>query len=204
MPDLCERAAVITARESGVPLDVLRAIALTETGRQENGTLRPWPWTVNMEGKGEWFDTRAAALAYADTHFQAGARSFDIGCFQINYRWHGHAFVSIDAMFDPLANARYAADFLARLYSETGDWSLAAGAYHSRTPVHAESYRRRFDRLRASLQMVPPTVATTPPSVPEPPVNTYPLLLSEAAQGQLGSLVPLRGGTAIAGLFGQE
>jgi soluble lytic murein transglycosylase-like protein len=64
-----------------------------------------------------------------------GARSYDVGCFQINYRWHGQHFASLDQMFDPDANAAYAARFLSELYAEFGDWSRAAGAYHSRTPV---------------------------------------------------------------------
>ena len=65
----------------------------------------------------------------------AGRRSFDVGCFQINYHWHGHNFPSLEAMFDPDTGADYAARFLQSLYAERGNWSAAAGAYHSQTPV---------------------------------------------------------------------
>ena len=203
LPDMCDRAAVTAARETGVPLDVLRAIALTETGRRHDGRLAPWPWTVNMEGTGKWFDILAAAPAYVDRHHAAGARSFDVGCFQINYRWHGQAFASISDMFDPLTNARYAADFLSRLHAETRDWSLAAGAYHSRTPAYAERYRARFDQLRATLAPVPAAMAPTA-EAPKPRVNAFPLLISAAGAGQLGSLVPLAGRTPGAGLLVRE
>src|SRR5699024_6482524 len=97
-----DRAARQAARAHDVPLDVLRAISRAETGRPRQGGLQPWPWTVNMEGRGRWFDNADAARAYVFAHFKAGARSFDVGCFQINYRWHGDAFRSIDEMFDPV------------------------------------------------------------------------------------------------------
>lgn len=199
---ICESAAAFVARESAVPLDVLRAISLTETGRKQNGSFRPWPWTVNMEGVGKWFDDLAAARTYVDRHFERGARSFDVGCFQINYKWHGQAFASIDEMFDPISNARYAARFLTELYDEFGDWSKAAGAYHSRTPKYARRYTARFDRIRARLPALSaaeaPLVArlepATSPGAPNKPArpNTYPLLVS-AGRSTGASLVPLVG-----------
>ena len=148
---LCDRAAAKASRAEGVPLDVLRAISLTETGRASDNGLQPWPWTVNMEGEGHWFASEDAARAYVYSNFKRGARSFDVGCFQINYRWHGKAFRSIDEMFDPYLNAQYAARFLRDLFEEHRDWSRAAGAYHSRTPGFARTYTARFDRIRATL-----------------------------------------------------
>ena len=125
---MCDQAALQVARESDVPLDVLKAITRTETGRGTTEGMQPWPWTVNMEGRGVWFDTAQQAQGYVFRHFRDGARSFDVGCFQINYRWHGHAFGSIEEMFDPLANARYAARFLTDLHEEHGNWTAAVGA----------------------------------------------------------------------------
>ena len=125
--DICDRAAIQASEESGVPLDVLRAITLTETGRKSAEGFLPWPWTINMEGVGKWFESRKEARAYVDRHFARGARSFDVGCFQINYRWHHQGFTSLEQMFEPLANARYAAKFLTELHGEFGNWSKAAG-----------------------------------------------------------------------------
>jgi len=153
--DLCLQAAHQAARESGVPYAVMRTITQIETGRTRNGTLEPWPWTINMQGQGHWFDSREEALAFATRHHAAGARSFDTGCFQINYRWHAENFASLEEMFDPLANARYAAAFLTSLHAETGDWSRAAGFYHSRTVEHATRYRRRFDSVLALAPSAP-------------------------------------------------
>ena len=186
----------------GVPEQVMLAISLTETGRRMDGHMRPWPWTVNMEGKGVWFDTQPEALAYVRREFARGARSFDVGCFQINYRWHGQAFASIDEMFEPLANARYAAKFLGELYEEFGDWTLAAGAFHSRTPRYARKYKARFTRIRAGLEDLNDAVIPEPAvlAISDPPalpptqtaarVNRYPLL-QVGRSGTTASLVPL-------------
>ena len=145
---MCERVAEEASRQTGVPVSVLKAISLTETGRKLEGSFKPWPWTVNMEGAGHWFDTLDEARAYVFQEFKRGARSFDVGCFQINYKWHNQAFSSIDEMFDPLHNALYAAKFLGELYGETGSWEKAAGAYHSRTKEFADRYAARFTDLR--------------------------------------------------------
>jgi len=196
----CDHVAQQVAIESGVPVSVLQAITRTETGRRRNGQTQPWPWTVNMEGAGRWFDTPAQALQYVTEHFQRGARSFDVGCFQINYRWHGQHFSSVEEMFNPLENARYAARYLAELYSEKGNWDDAAGAYHSRTPRYANRYKARFRQFRAAMiQNAPelPDIVPAPdahvPQNPAPPtrVNQYPLLQSNAGTRRPGSLVSL-------------
>ena len=174
-----------------------------------------------MEGAGHWFDAPDQALAYTEQEFARGATSFDIGCFQINYRWHGQYFASIQAMFDPMANATYAARFLRDLYAEHGSWEAAAGAYHSRTPEFAQRYAARFNRFRSTLlaadseelPQIPDIVlagygtdaaAAEPPlaepDLPEARVNRFPLLQAGGGGG-LGSLVPVANGNG-ASLFG--
>ena len=147
----CNAAAVQAAGQAGMPQDVLLALTLVETGRSKGGKFLPWPWTVNMEGKGYWFDTRAEAVAFVTDAYAKGARSFDVGCFQINHRWHGEAFTSFNQMFDPLDNATYAAKFMGELYAERPSWEWAAGAYHSRNEEFAGKYRARYARIVANL-----------------------------------------------------
>jgi hypothetical protein len=167
---LCERAIVTGAQDGDIPQQILHAISLTETGRPKGGRLRPWPWAINREGKGHWFASRAEALDFARRSLAEGRKSFDVGCFQINYKYHGHNFPSLEAMFDPQAGADYAARFLGSLYAEKGNWSAAAGAYHSRTPHYAGIYRARFDRILAGIGALPKVVsATMAAAEPEPP-----------------------------------
>ena len=203
MSETCERAARIAAQQTGVPLDVLRAITLTETGRRSDGRLEPWPWTVNIEGKGLWFDSYEEALAYADANLRRGARSFDVGCFQLNYKWHGRAFASLADMFDPVRNAVYAARFLRELHEETGNWTDAAGAYHSRTPTYADRYKRRFARIRADLggtDTAVPILPSAPARVAR--VNRFPLFVGGGAPASLGSLLPASAGAGGRRLIG--
>lgn len=193
---ICDAAAMLAARETGVPLSVLKAISLTETGRKRAGKMRPWPWTVNMEGKGVWFDSPDELTTYVETHHARGARSYDVGCFQLNYKWHGQNFTSLQEMMEPRANALYAARFLQDLYAEKGNWNDAAGAYHSRTKKYADRYKKRFDQYRSTLLHED----TAPPTLPAGPlnrliagarVNTYPLLVNQNAARTHGSLVAL-------------
>ena len=160
---LCERAIVLGSQRSGVPQEVLHAISLTETGRRDGGRLRPWPWAINREGQGHWFRTRDEALAFARQSIAEGRHSFDVGCFQINYHWHGANFPSVEAMFDPEAGAAYAARYLQDLYTESGSWSRAAGSYHSRTPQYAKVYRARFDRILGDIGGSPLVAAAIEP-----------------------------------------
>ena len=161
---LCDSAALIAAQEFGIPVEVLLALTRTETGRAGKHDLSPWPWTVNMEGAGYWFANRNEALNFALDRHQNGAISFDIGCFQINYKWHGEHFASLEDMFVPRLNANYAAQFLTQLFLEFGNWSDAAGAFHSRTPSKADAYTARFDRIRLTISAEP--TLTIPANLP--------------------------------------
>lgn len=187
---LCEVATSKAARETGVPLAVLQAVALTESGRSAEGGQRPWPWAVNFGGQGYWFaSAEEAELAIAERQ-SMGATNFDVGCFQLNHRWHGDAFASVATMMDPTQNAAYAAAFLRQLYEEAGTWEQAVAAYHSRTPEYAERYLAKFETFLKQVEGQKPSAVR---------VNGFPLLQA-GTPGGLGSLVPqLAGGISLIG-----
>lgn len=196
--DLCDQAAERAARASGIPPEILLALTRTETGRDGPRGIDPWPWAVNHAGQGHWFDTAALAEAYVAEQIGQGAGNLDIGCFQLNYRWHGAAFASLADMFDPDRNATYAADYLASHYQRTGDWITAAGAYHSATEAYATRYMARFSDMLDTLS--PLRLAAVLPQDTGGAVrqNRYPLLAG--GQGAGGSLVPRStGGPALFG-----
>ncbi|WP_162630869.1 MULTISPECIES: transglycosylase SLT domain-containing protein [Meridianimarinicoccus] len=204
---LCEAAARRASAASGVPLPVLLAVALSESGRKTGGRFAPWPWVLNVEGAGAFFDTRDAALAAAQQAIASGRDSTDLGCFQVNFRWHGDAFASLSEMIDPDRNAAYAARFLRELYAESGDWITAVGHYHSRTPAHANRYRGVFRRHLAALGAGPLPAPGPMPDMPplvaraEAPVreNRFQLLQGGGAPVSMGSLVP--DGPGLGGLL---
>ncbi len=185
---LCDNAAETAADHSGVPADVLRALTRTETGRASGGALRPWPWAINQGGEGSWFTTEDEMLDHATGLLAAGIRNFDIGCFQLNYRWHAQGFSSLQDMADPARNAVYAAGYLAQKYAVSGDWAQAAAAYHSATPEHAARYLARFSEIYAAQG---PATTTAELIVQEPDrPNLFPLLVAGQSGGG-GSLVPM-------------
>ncbi len=158
---LCDAAVARAAAKHGAPERLLRSIALVESGRTRNGERRAWPWTVNMEGEGRWFDSRDEALAFVRARQAKGAKSFDLGCLQVNHYWHGKAFDSLEAMIDPAANADYAARYLSGLAAETGDWMRAAGYYHSRNPKPFARYSALIADAydSAAARQLPPITA---------------------------------------------
>ncbi len=145
-PSLLCRAAVLAAEAAQrVPQAFLLAIARVESGRADpqTGTAHPWPWTVNAEGTGTFYDSKAAAIAGVQALQARGVRSIDVGCLQVNLLQHPAAFASLDQAFDPAANAAYAAGFLNTLFAKVGSWPLAAAAYHSQTPTVGAPYEKR-------------------------------------------------------------
>jgi hypothetical protein len=139
----CLDAIRVTERESRLPAGLMDAIARVESGRvhPRTGRLTPWPWTINAEGQGRFFETKAEAIAAVQELQARGVRSMDVGCMQVNLLHHADAFASLDQAFDPAANVRYAAVFLKRLNQTRNDWELSAAHYHSTTPERADAYR---------------------------------------------------------------
>lgn len=188
----CDSAALQAASEHGVPPQVMLAITRVETGRQQDGQLQPWPWAINQGGEGHWFATEDEAIGFVESEMQAGATNIDIGCFQLNLRWHGKGFSDLTEMFDPRANARYAATFLTALKADKGNWVDAVAAYHSTTPDLAAPYVQKVESVLAdmagSAADLPTEVAAEPPRP-----NRFPLL-QPGRRGAMASLVPAAAG----------
>lgn len=135
-------------RTRQIPVHLLAAISTTETGRYHEGLgmAIPWPWTINVEGKGYYFNSKAEAIAATQKHLAAGKRSIDVGCMQVNLKHHPKAFRNLNEAFDPAANVGYAARFLSDNYAQMGNWIKAAAAYHSRTTARGNSYLGRVEK----------------------------------------------------------
>jgi hypothetical protein len=140
---LCETAVTTAEYVNHLPARMLGAISLTESGRLDAaaGRTRPWPWTINAEGEGQFFETKEAAIAAVKALQDRGVQSVDVGCLQVNLMYHPSAFASLEAAFDPRSNANYAAHFLNALFADSRDWPTAIAAYHSETPALGDAYR---------------------------------------------------------------
>lgn len=192
----CDRAALAAAATHGVPSQIMLAIARVETGRQRDGTLYPWPWAVNEAGRSHWFQTRAEAEAHVMAALDKGQNNIDIGCFQVNIRWHGAQFSSLQTMFDPAENADYAARFLVKNHEKTGNWVDAVARYHSTTPTHARSYIEKVEQVLVHLAqngLHPHHNDLPSPDTVYLEQNLFPLLQAGIGTG-LASLAPLGAG----------
>lgn len=153
--DVCGRMIAVAEQALGIPRQLLAAIARVESGRwiSERRANFAWPWTVGAEGEGNYYPSKAAAIAAVHRLHARGIRNIDVGCLQVNLQSHPHAFTTLDDAFDPWSNALYAARYLRSLYdSDAGrDWSVAVGMYHSHTPELAAEYRTRVAMLGAGI-----------------------------------------------------
>lgn len=194
---LCQSAIAAAERGTGVPPGLMAAIGVVESGRRdETGRAAAYPWTINAEGVGSFYTTKAEAIAAVVALRAQGVRSIDVGCMQVNLMHHGSAFATLEEAFDPGANARYAATFLQRLLVQTGSWPAATAGYHSLTPELGEPYARKVLAIWRS--------GPTPGSAPAP---TSPGMLTASAGNGFGLSspaarimrlpIPAAGGTTI-------
>ncbi len=124
---VCEQQMAQAAAKHGVPLGMLYAVGLTESGKR--GSLQPY--AMNIQGRA-YFGTSAQDVMQKLAESQAsGIRLVDLGCMQINHHYHRAKFPSLEAMIDPRQNVEYATRFLKELKDREGSWTLAVARYHA-------------------------------------------------------------------------
>jgi hypothetical protein len=203
----CRAAIAATERTTAIPPQLMAAIGMIESGRRDpaNGLVAPWPWSVEAEGQGTTYDTKAQAIAAVRALQARGVQSIDVGCMQVNLFHHPTAFATLEQAFDPMANAIYAARFLTELFAQTHDWPLAAGMYHSGTPELRIPYQAKVmaawpEERRLAAQASPGMsrlAARTLPEVRSPAAQTLPDERRLAAQAFLSALAPPAGPARI-------
>jgi soluble lytic murein transglycosylase-like protein len=125
--NICEREMQVAATRYRVPIGILYAVGLTETGKRNS--LQPY--ALNIDGKAEFYPTARAALVRYEQAHASGAKFIDVGCMQINAYYHGAEFGSIGAMLMPARNVNYAARFLKQLRQREGSWTMAVARYNA-------------------------------------------------------------------------
>lgn len=178
----CETIARSIQTEYGIPDNLLLGIVRAESGAH--------PWTVNVEGEGSYHASKAAALDYVRAQVSAGRRSIDVGCAQINLRWHPQAFDTLQAGFDPQTNIEYAAEYLLRLWRRVGDWGGAVAGYHSPSdPERGRAYAEKVFQA-AGQGSARATISTRSSRAPEPDLSHQTKTATRTSQleGAIGNL----------------
>lgn len=136
-----------------LPIDTLHSIALKESGKAHSiyKIKVVWPWTVNVEGQGYYFNSKYEAVSFVNKQILNGKQSIDVGCMQINLKNHPKAFLSIDHAFDPKTNIAYGAAFLRSKYEQTKDWHKAVAHYHSATHELGSKYKQEVIKISANM-----------------------------------------------------
>ncbi len=134
-----------------LPNKLLTSISLVESGVIEGNTVNPWPWALNVNGKSKYFDNKKDTLSFLRESLQKN-RNIDVGCMQINYKFHGHNFKNLDHILNPEENVKYAAEFLNKLFKRHKSWNEAISHYHSSEPSRKKRYLKKvrnfWDKLR--------------------------------------------------------
>lgn len=150
-PPAYQRAALY----GGIPAEVLYAVAKIESSHRLKIGFYPWPWTLNVKGKGYYFATRNEACTAAMSAIaQHGKYGVDIGLTQQNWGWVGVSFYQqpCDALA-PDENLRTAAVQLRKCYEKEKDWVYAAGCYHRPAGGEpARKYRAKFYEKYSQLK----------------------------------------------------
>lgn len=142
----CEPEILRAADRYDIPVGILYAVGLTETGRK--GSLQPN--ALNIEGKAVFPKTTREAVAAFNAARSSGARLIDLGCMQINHHYHSSHFRGVEDMLDPRRNVDYAARFLVQLHARHQTWSMAVARYHA-GPDNDPAQKRYVCRVIANM-----------------------------------------------------
>ena len=194
----CRAEIAAIEQAERIPAHLLAAIAVVESGRQAptqggvRGEISAWPWTVMAEGRGRYLPSKAAAIAEVEDLRARGVRNIDVGCMQVNLKYHPEAFADLEEAFDPAVNVAYAAAFLKALRNDKGSWAKAVAHYHSATPERYIRYRTKVfaawrderrravkvdyaaDLARAETTVAETTVAENATPLVAPPTPSVP------------------------------
>lgn len=145
----CAIAISESERKNSIPVGLLFAVAAVESGRWDKATRRivAWPWTVTAEGNGQYFGSRDMAIHAVRSLQKRGVTNIDIGCMQINLKYHPKAFDSLKAAFDPALNTAYAAVFLSKLREDKQSWRRAVQFYHSSNLDRQARYGKKVFKI---------------------------------------------------------
>lgn len=173
-----------------IPNSLLHAIAKAESGHPgKKGT--PWPWTINVEGKGYFYETKAEAIAAVKKFQAAGKRSIDVGCMQINLHHHPKAFPDLKTAFTPKDNTAYAGEYLAKLNDTHRSWKTAVQRYHS-AGLRGIKYGKNVFRIWAQERGIENSTHLTHYTLPQTPLSPQFQRLAHFAKKYKATLVASR------------
>lgn len=156
MQNMCGRYI----KEISTHLKVIPEIIWAVTGTESNYRGAPWPWSANLQGKSYYFKSEKALKDFINSLSSNEKENLDVGCMQLNYRYHGWKFKDVQEMTDPQRNMVLGTMYLYELYlrekihqlsikqknpkkkmlNDLHIWAIAVGRYHSHRQNHGKKY----------------------------------------------------------------
>lgn len=141
------------ARQQGVDPYILYAIAVLESGKTwSDGIVRPWPWTLNVNGRGVYLNSKEEAV---EVYFREKKKqkNIDVGICQVSSLYHEDKVTSLIHLMDYTTNIEVAAKILKEaLLSSPDDPVLGVGRYHSWKEERAREYGIKAIYLAKTLR----------------------------------------------------
>ena len=89
-----------------------------------------------------YFDNKSETIKYLESNINL-KKSIDVGCMQINTKYHLKNFKDLSHLVEPEENVKYAATFLLKLYKKHKSWNEAVSRYHSSIPKRKKDYLKK-------------------------------------------------------------
>lgn len=114
--------------QKNIPRGLLMAIAVTESAIDG----KPDPYAMNIAGRSYHARGIQDMANVIQANWTKGVKSIDVGCMQVNLKFHGHKFARMTDLLDSVTNVEYGASYLVSLATEAGSWKEAVMNYHNR------------------------------------------------------------------------
>lgn len=124
----CPTLIAQTEARRNIPRGLLMAIALTESGTGGS----PSPYAMNIAGRSHFARSGQEMANIISANWSRGVRSIDVGCMQINLKYHGGKFPRLTDLLNSTTNVEYGASYLIRLATASGSWKDAVMSYHNK------------------------------------------------------------------------
>ena len=154
--DICRKTILELNLNKGLPKYLLHTISIKESGRwmPEKKEIFAWPWTVTSGFDSKYYSNKKEAINAVKILQAKNIKNIDIGCMQINLKYHPKAFNSLEEAFEPANNITYASQFLKKLYKKNKSWKKAISYYHSSTPELSQKYLIKVENIWEKVRKI--------------------------------------------------
>ena len=145
--EICKIITNKVEKKLKLPQKLLTSISLVETGRVTKNKHYTWPWSANVEGQSYYFNNKESMIKFLKIKIQNKITNFDVGCMQINYKYHIKKESNLELFVDPNYNVNWAGIFLKELYKKHKSWNKAISRYHSSNKLRMKSYLKKVYQI---------------------------------------------------------